>query len=119
MKKIFIFFSILALIIIFPSVLIAKEETKEQDIPTGMQIVEIGGANVLVPEGTKVRKKGGLIILESTSEYAARKISDIEEQIGQLEKEDKRLEKEIEILKLLMEEMNKAKLISPVNQVKE
>jgi hypothetical protein len=119
MKIIGVFLNILILIIILPTALIADTKNNKQDVPAGMQIIKIGGANVLVPEGTKVRKKGGLIILESASEYAAMKISNIEEQINQLEKEDKKLEKEIEVLKLLMEEANKAELINTPSQEKE
>ena len=114
-----VFLNILILIFILPATLIADAQNNEQDVPAGMQIIKIGGANVLVPEETKVRKKGGLIILESASEYAARKISNIEERISQLEKEDKKLKKEIEILKLLLEKMNKTELISASSQEKE
>lgn len=73
----------------------AKEDKKEY-IPPGMEIIQIGNARHRVPKGTKMRKEGGLIVLEGNSEYMARKLSCIEERLTGLEKQIEELKKAVD-----------------------
>lgn len=106
--------TLIVLILQFSCLLcIAQDQEKEnKGLAPGMEVIKIGGANVLVPEGTKVTKKGGLIILESTSEYTGRKVLEIEERIERLESKDNELQEEITKLSALFEDINKKDFIS-------
>ena len=81
------FFCFLILIIatsaIFNIVAKAKEELKA---PPGMEVIEISGVRYIVPQGSEVRKKGGLIILEGHNEYVARRFLEFEQRIEAIEK---------------------------------
>ena len=111
---------IIAIVLFCSSIVFAQnQEQGDKEIPPGMEIIKIGGANVLVPEGTRARKKGGLIILESTSEYTGRKVLEIEKRIDRLEAQNKELQENITILKSLLAKMGKKDLVSPDNEKSE
>ncbi|MCF7875301.1 MAG: hypothetical protein K9L87_02440 [Candidatus Omnitrophica bacterium] len=80
---------------------------EEEQAPPGMEIIKIGNVNYIVPEGTKVRKQeGGIIKLEGRLEYVARRFSEMEEKIAQIEKENETLK---EKLKNIEESISKEK----------
>ena len=70
-------------------------EAYEEELPPGMEIIEIGDVKHLVPIGTKVRKESGLMVLEGQSEYMARKFISIEQRIEQIEKDLEALRKAV------------------------
>ena len=80
-KKYFVLFFVSFLI--FSGFPYAKAE--EDSIPEGMEHIKVGGAEFLVPKGTKVRKKGDLYVMENISEYSARKFMEAEEQFQSIE----------------------------------
>lgn len=91
---------ILIFILAFSAALIAAEEDKNKEIPVGMELISVGKVHkVLVPEGTKMRKKGSLLVIENINEYVARSIHDMKERIANIEANEERLKKEIEQLK--------------------
>ena len=106
MRKIHLF---LILIFVFSAVfiIIAKAEEKEE-VPPGMEIIEIGNVRHIVPKGTKIRKDGGVITLEGHNEYMARRFSDIEERLAEVEAKEERLREEVEQLKKVLDEIQKA-----------
>lgn len=55
----------------------------EKEVPLGMEILKVGGAEFLVPKGTKVSKTGDLIVFEPVEQYAARKITDMESRLAE------------------------------------
>ena len=83
----------------------AQEEKTDIQAPPGMEIIKVGGFNVLAPKGAKMRKVGSLLIVESTAEYTARKILDLEERLAEAEKKEKELEREVQELKERLDEI--------------
>jgi len=46
-------------------------DSDRDNIPEGMELIEIGQTKVLVPEGSKVDKRGGLVLLENQNSWSA------------------------------------------------
>ncbi len=65
----------------------------------GMEVVEMGGTNVLVPKGARVSKEHGMIVYEDTGEFLARRFFELEARLEALEKEQ-------QALKALVEELH-------------
>ena len=106
-------FFILIVILTLPLMVISAEENKDKEIPVGMELMSIGKAHdALVPEGTKMRKKGDLQILENANEYAARRLYYMEERIVKIEESEEGLRKEIEQLKNELIKIQETKLRS-------
>jgi len=126
MKK--IYFSILVFILAFSAILIAAEKDKEKEIPVGMEIVSAGdGHEMMVPEGTKIRKEGSVLIVENIGEYVARRLRNMQEQIMKMagleervlniEANEEALKKEVEQLKKILIKTQKAESFSSTNSV--
>jgi len=98
MKKIMPF--LLVLIFILTITFIYAQED-EYEAPPGMEIKKVGNLKLVVPKGAKVEEAGGggLLMMESTSEYASRKFLEMEERFEKIEKYQEELKKEIEQLK--------------------
>jgi sulfur relay (sulfurtransferase) DsrF/TusC family protein len=101
MKK--IFFS--GFIIMLSFAFVFAQEDKEEKVPAGMEVLKVGATNVLVPAGTKITKKDGLIILENTAEYTGRRIYVVEKELAEMKAKQEELVKEVERLKKILEEM--------------
>lgn len=108
MKKIYLFLLIFVFIFSTPF-LIAQEDKREEVLP-GMEIMEVGQTKILVPKDTKMRKKGGLIILENIGEYVARRILDVEERLAEVEAKEEELRREVEQFKKVLDEIQKSEL---------
>lgn len=95
---------------------IAKEDKKEE-IPAGMEIIQVGdGQRLYLPKGTKTKRVGAQLILEDNSEYTAKKFSEIEIDIKALQAKVEEQAIEIERLKKTINEMQNSKLISKENE---
>ncbi len=70
----------------------SKSEIK---IPLGMENIRIGNVNHIVPIGTKVERKGDILIFESRGELMARKFLDFEVRFKNIEEEIKKLSESI------------------------
>jgi hypothetical protein len=91
---------------------IAKEDNKEE-IPAGMEMIQVGdGQRLYLPKGTKTKRVGAQLILEDNSEYVAKKFSEIEIDIKALQAKIEAQALEIEQLKKLIREIKNSKLIS-------
>ncbi len=107
------FFLLFSVFILYALSCVAEEDKKEE-IPEGMEIIQVGdGQRIFVPRGTKTRKVGAQLILQDNSEYVAKRFLEIEDYLKTLEAEIKGLKKEIEQLKKLISDMQNSKLISP------
>jgi len=60
------------LILLFLALDVRAEEQKIP--PQGMDLLQVGATQVLVPAGTKIVRKDGLIILENIAEYVSRQV---------------------------------------------
>lgn len=95
---------------------IAKEDKKEE-IPAGMEIIQVGdGQKLYLPKGTKTKRLGAQLILEDNSEYVAKKLSEIESDIKALQTKIEAQKIEIEQLKKIINEIQNSKLISKENE---
>jgi len=81
---------------------------EELEIPEGMEQRQIGNHTVILPEGTKVIKKGNLLTAESLSAYSARKFLEMENRFNEIEQENRSLKDEIESLRKTLEEIKKS-----------
>jgi len=93
MKKMVFFYVLTAVVLSFTVSAFAQEEP--QEIPAGMEIVYIGNTKKIVPAGTKVHRKKGFMVLESTSEYLARKVKEIQEQFEEIKKEQQEIKDDL------------------------
>ena len=81
MRKMGLFAIIFSLVFLaVPVFLQSSGHAEEEEIPEGMEIKKVGDLQILVPKGANVEKtgKGGLITVESTSEFTSRKILELE-----------------------------------------
>ena len=75
------------------------QDNQTEEIPPGMETIQVGTAKAIAPKGTKVYKRDNIITMESTQEFLARKVVEIEGRLTELEDEKERLKKDIEELK--------------------
>lgn len=70
---------------------------KEEGARTGrgMEVVWVGGLNILVPAGMRVRKEGSQIIFEDIGEYLGRRLQSIEDRIRDLEDARQEMERKL------------------------
>ena len=109
MKKITLF--LLIVILIFSNTFIMAQGDKEKEekkVPPGMEIMQAGNAELLVPKGMKTQKKGDLIVLETSEEYVARRLFDMDERLAKIEAEEKALAEKIEQLNKTLSEIQKS-----------
>lgn len=100
MRKAGIF--ILMLVLVFSAIFVAapEDKNKKEEVPVGMERLEIRkGLEIIVPEGTKMRKQANIFMLEGVNEYVARKFHELRKRIGKLEFSVEELKKEIKQLK--------------------
>jgi len=76
-----------------------RKSNPELKIPSGMENIRIGNVNHIVPIGTKVERKGDIVIFESSGEFMARRFLDIESRLENMEKEVKKMGENINLLK--------------------
>lgn len=78
----------------------AQGDANSAAIPEGMDLVEMSpGYKILVPKGQKINKMGDANILENIAVYVARRFSQMEARIIELESKQKICEREIILLK--------------------
>ena len=100
MKKI-----ILIIVFLFLASFAFGEESEKDKVPQGMEILQVGKTELLVPAGTKMTKKDGLIVMENTAEYSGRRIAVMEEELAALKSRQAKLEEEVEMLKKELNEL--------------
>ncbi len=86
--------SILSFVIIFLATTTCPALAADKDnIPPGMEIRKVGDLQILVPKGAEVTRtgKGGLIRIESTSEYTSRELIEINRRLESLQKNQEML----------------------------
>ncbi|MFH0732618.1 MAG: hypothetical protein V2A72_06845 [Candidatus Omnitrophota bacterium] len=101
-------FLLIFVFVFMHAVLTYAQERKEQ-VPAGMKIEKVGDLKVLVPQDSKLKKQGDVMMQETTDEYVARKFEDTEKRFETIEKGQKTLEAEIKSLKKQIEEIKKTK----------
>jgi hypothetical protein len=115
MKGLITLLSIFAFIFFTIAPLCAQDyEMEDGEIipPPGMEVVKVGNFNLLIPKGAEVHRKGNLLVVESTSEYTARRFLDMEQQLMQAKTEREELKGKIEQLKSIIDQMRQERLIT-------
>lgn len=102
MKKISFFLLIVSSILFTASIM--AQEKKEEKLPPGMEMKQIGSTKFVVPQGTQFHKKADFIIVESAGEYVGRKFLDVEERLTKIETKLKELSEKIEQLDKVLSE---------------
>ena len=97
----------LLLVLIFVFSVFASWGIAQQDeeIPPGMEVIKIGDARTIVIKGTKIKKKGDLLIVEGTKEFVARKFLETDRAFSEMQTMEDKIQKEIEQLKRELEEL--------------
>jgi hypothetical protein len=101
---------LISLLYLYPTIVVSQ--SKDTEVPPGMEIIQIGKVNVLVPKGIKVRKEGGLVILENIRDYVARRLLDMEERLAEIKARQEKLRGEVEDLEKVLKEIQKEKSVS-------
>ncbi len=91
-------FSIIILSLIFAVAAIAKDWS-DDDIPLGMEAITINNVRYIVPKGTKIKKNGKALSLESRDEYISRRFQTMDSRLRILEKNEGKLRSDIVLLK--------------------
>jgi len=91
---------ITSFLFIFTIPLAADDDQSDFEMPAGMEILELKkGHYAAVPKDLKKHWVGNRLVLESKTEYTARRFSELEERIALIESDNKTLREEIKILK--------------------
>lgn len=84
------------------------EKRSNEDVPPGMEVIIINKVRYLVPKGTKIRKKGGVFVLEGKSEYMAERFDIVDKQLKAIKEKESELVFEVEQLKKIVEKLRKS-----------
>lgn len=85
----------------------SQEMKKDETTPKGMEIRDVGSARVIVPKDMKLTEGKGVIIREDLTEYLARVISDIKEDIAKIKFDQDELKKEVGEIKKYLEDRSR------------
>jgi len=81
---------------------------KEDPLRPGMERKKIGSITTIVPEGTEIYERSGLLIIESPEEYSARRFKEMESRFEKLEKRLLEAETHIEDVEIEVSGLNDA-----------
>lgn len=77
------------------------------EIPPGMELINIGGIRMIVPQGMKIEKKGSLVVMEGTDEFAARNFTEMGARLDRIEVSQNDLRKVVDDLKREISDLRK------------
>lgn len=100
MKRLYLFIALFT-VIALSGIVQAKSKSEDESHVTlkpGMELKKIGSVNRLVPEGTRVVDKDGLVTTESIGEYVARRFTNVEARIKNIENRVSAIENELKSL---------------------
>lgn len=85
----------------------AQTQIEKQEVPAWMELISDGGAKgkYLIPKGAKVRQVGSQVIIETPSEYMARRFYEMEQRLKKIEDKQEALQKDLQIIKKGLEEL--------------
>ena len=55
------------------------------EVPPGMELVNVGGIRMIIPQGAKVEKKGSLLVMEGVDEFVVRNLKEMNARIEKIE----------------------------------
>ncbi len=69
------------------------------ELQPGMELMKIGGINMVVPKGTQFYKEGAQVKMEEAGEYSARRFKEMDDRLQKIEAKQRKMETEIEKLR--------------------
>jgi len=98
MQKNIVTILIMLIIALHSSVVCAQYEVSGNNVkvPPGMVKKKIGAANIIVPEGSWVRKEGDKLITEDLSVYTSRRFKEIESHLAAIDADLEAIHKELQ-----------------------
>jgi len=69
--------------------------SEENELSPGMEAIKVGSAKMIVPEGTKMNQTAGVITLETTAQYVARRLLNIEKKLDTLKEKINSIEEKV------------------------
>ena len=82
-----------------------KNSNDDISMPPEMEITKEGDVNVMVPKGVRLNKQSTVMLIEDTDVYAARKFSENENRMRDIEKELYAQRNELKNLREMVEKM--------------
>lgn len=86
-----------------PSGSLAPQESGAIPGP-GMEVVPVGGLNIIGPKGMRIRKEGSQIIFEDIGEYLGRRLQGLEDKVRVLEEAQRDMDLKIHNIEKKMAE---------------
>jgi len=77
------------------------------EVPPGMELISVGGIRMIVQQGTKIDKKGNLVVMEGVDEFAARNFKEMGARLERIEMSQNELRKAVDDLKLEISDRRK------------
>jgi len=77
------------------------------EVPPGMELVNIGGIRMIIPQGTKVEKKGSLLVMEGVDEFVSRNLREMMARLEKMELNQEDLRKMVDELKQEVSDLHK------------
>ena len=87
-------------------------ENGKYSVGGGMELIQVGGTNIVAPQGTRVTKEHGMVVYEDMGEFLGRRFSEIEERLAKVEETQKQLKETLQRLEKAIDEMAKRSLVS-------
>ncbi len=83
-------------------------------VPPGMKKEKVGDLQILVPKDAEVKRmgKGGLVQVEKSEEYLARKLAELEERLVKMEKAQEAMNKDMDKLKDAMGTLKNKRMLT-------
>jgi len=85
------------------------------EIPPGMELINMGGIHMIVPQGMKIEKKGSLMTMEGSDAFAARNFKEMKTRFEKIEASQDELKKTVDDLK---QEISKKPAAAPETGVR-
>jgi len=83
----------------------------DENAPPGMRVEKVGDLKVILPKDAGLRKKGDVLVVESTAEYAAQKFIEVYNRLAKLESEKDALRRDINKMKEDLDEIQRKPLV--------
>ena len=92
-----------------------EKDAYNAQVPTGMEVLRAGskpGYKIVLPKGSAIRRAGDVRVLEGTGEYAARKFTEYDAIIAEMNDDIAALRKDVDELKNAVSKIQEKKLVS-------
>jgi hypothetical protein len=82
------------------------------EVGPGLEVIQVGNVNVVVPKDSKVRKEGAQIVVEDISAYVGRKFVDMDKRFQDIEDRQVQMQQGLDQLQASVNNLTNATLRS-------